>query len=158
MKLIHYSDAPFVLNKTMVYENRCFGMDSSGPKPNGLWVSVEDAWKNWCLDELFYLEYIKHCSEVVIKPDANILTMSTEEELFSFSDKYPIEASYFSGLGYVDWSAVTKDYGGVIIAPYLWGCRNNQKSMWYYGWDVASGCIWDLACIEGVYLMDYSCS
>jgi len=37
---------------------------------------------------------------------------------------------------------VSKEYDGIEIAPYQWDAR--LSLIWYYGWDVASGCIWNL--------------
>ena len=37
---------------------------------------------------------------------------------------------------------------GIIIAPYQWYCRMTVD--WYYTWDCASGCIWNLDAIESV--------
>jgi len=51
----------------------------------------------------------------------------------------------------IDWEAVAKRYTGIEIEPYNWERRNsgpnNNYSMsmlWYYGWDCASGCVWEL--------------
>lgn len=42
---------------------------------------------------------------------------------------------------------VAKDYDGIEIAPYQESLRYDLE--WYYGWDVASGCIWNF---EGIRL------
>jgi hypothetical protein len=42
---------------------------------------------------------------------------------------------------YINWPKVAQDYSGIEICPYQWKFRLNY--MWYYGWDVASGCIWN---------------
>lgn len=52
-----------------------------------------------------------------------------------------------------DWEAVAKVYGGVEICPYRHEFRT--KVFWYYGWDVASGCIWDPEIIRGMEEMTY---
>lgn len=46
----------------------------------------------------------------------------------------------------IDWSAVAAQYGGILIAPYQW--KRRLELTWYYGWDCASGCAWDLSLIE----------
>ena len=51
---------------------------------------------------------------------------------------------------YIDWPAVATDYPGLIIAPYQWSCRMSEFTRWYYGWDCASGCIWNADAIARV--------
>lgn len=41
----------------------------------------------------------------------------------------------------MDWPAVQKRYAGLVVAPYL---HERRHVRWYYGWDVASGVLWDL--------------
>ncbi len=48
----------------------------------------------------------------------------------------------------LEWDKVKDKYQGIIIAPYQWECRLALETCWYYGWDCASGCIWDLDCIK----------
>jgi len=49
---------------------------------------------------------------------------------------------------YIDWGRVAEDYSGIEIAPYLYEAR--MKHMWYYGWDVASGCIWGKGVVKNI--------
>ncbi|QBI98814.1 hypothetical protein SEA_BOBBY_184 [Mycobacterium phage Bobby] len=49
---------------------------------------------------------------------------------------------------WIDWGKVAADYGGIIIAPYQWSRRMDPH--WYYTWDCASGCIWNLEAIESL--------
>ena len=41
-----------------------------------------------------------------------------------------------------EWDTLIGQYDGIEICPYLQQFRMSN-SMWYYTWDVASGCIWD---------------
>ena len=41
----------------------------------------------------------------------------------------------------IDWRKVAKKYDGIEINPMIYELRMMALS-WYYGWDVASGCIW----------------
>lgn len=36
------------------------------------------------------------------------------------------------------------------ITPYCWPARMDPDLIWYYGWDCASGCIWDASTIHQV--------
>ena len=53
----------------------------------------------------------------------------------------------------INWRAVAGDYAGLIITPYQWSRRLEPYS-WYYGWDCASGCIWDPSAITDIKLIE----
>lgn len=161
-KLFHYSKNPIEKLTKEFYEDNHYIERFVMGKPIGFWLSVEDFeddqnWKTWCQDEEFYLTHLKHCYSVRLKPTAKILYLSTTEELNTFSNAYgspipgmPSCSSYFYQ---IDWSDIYDKYDGIIIAPYNWECRlQNPKTSWYYGWDCASGCIWNIDAIEGITL------
>lgn len=120
-------------------------------KPRGLWVSVdgEHGWEEWCRAENFsHMGTFKYRVDLI--PGANILVLTSPEELDTFDAKYGVEETYppLSGLnipGYtfrrIDWLKVRRKYDGIIIAPYIWERRLSHLE-WYYTWDCASGCIW----------------
>ena len=135
-----------------------------GPKPRGLWVSDEDetewSWSWWCKTEM--PEWIEGTSqqEVVLVKDANVLLLSTMDELLEFTerfakvpDDYPedMRGGFFEAM-HIDWPLVASMYDGIVITPYIWSCRLDGRTSWYYGWDCASGCIWNPAAID--YIVD----
>ena len=111
-------------------------------KPNGLWISVGDDWKQWCEGNDLYLHSLKVETEIILKDDANILYLSKGYELDRFSYEFVVSLKIPTTM-YVDWKRVSERYQGIIIAPYQWDHRINEKSQWYYGWNCACGCIWD---------------
>jgi hypothetical protein len=149
MKLIHYTNEEFSLEPMEYNQHEC----KWHAKPNGLWFSVEgnQGWKEWCEDEKFKLENLKVSYELELKDDANILHLKTVDDIYEFTQLYILSAP-FSPWGNdtheLQWDEVKKKYQGIIIAPYQWDCRLSDESSWYYGWDCASGCIWDLSCIK----------
>lgn len=50
----------------------------------------------------------------------------------------------------IDWWTLYKNYHGIQLAPYQNALR--YKWLWYYGWDVASACIWDIGVINSFLL------
>ena len=144
-RLIHYSNKP--LKKVWSVEQEDPTSTSFTRKPEGLWVSVEgeDDWHEWCTSEEFRVELLACATEVVLKPDAKILRLSTASQLDQLESEYgvPDEVLKSSRISYVSiqWERVAEKYQGIIIAPYMWSCRLDM--MWYYAWDCASGCIWD---------------
>lgn len=135
MKFYHYS-----LQSIKELEKRDYQQFISG-KPNGLWISVEGfeedwGWKNWCLASDFDVERLECKHEVFLREDANILYISTLEELKEMGEGYDI-----------NWHYYTKKYQGIIIAPYI---GEGRYIRWYAGWDCSSGCIWDMTAIQSI--------
>lgn len=154
MNLTHYSDQPTTLGRERIYKQQ--KMRSWVDKPRGLWVSVdgEDDWKSWCEGQPFNLEGLKFPHRVVLADDANVLHIATPEEFLAFVDSYgvpdPTWDDRLNVLNHdyvaIDWTKVAGEYDGIIIAPYRWEFR--LSFMFYYGWDCASGCIWNLNAIK----------
>lgn len=148
-RLLHYSAEPLAADWTLDTEPRVQGAH----KPSGFWVSVGEAWKDWCEGEGFGLDRLAHCQEIVLAEGANILRVRTAEELDAFHDRFktPAYPDYLSDHYYtINWDMVADEYQGIIIAPYIWERRLDFNTHWYYGWDCASGCIWDPAAIADI--------
>jgi hypothetical protein len=114
-------------------------------KPQGLWVSVEgeDDWLSWCKGEHWNLSAFKYAHEIVLEPFASILRLKTAKELREFSKEFEAAMPYDSIHKTIDWKRIREGWQGIIIAPYVWECRLDLDTFWYYGWDCASGAIWD---------------
>lgn len=142
LSLMHYAAAPVALDRTHTYKQDDF-------KPNGLWVSVagEDDWPEWCRREEFREDTLTHAHEVVILDDSNILVLDTPEAILDMGRRYPSSGS-LSRWAEVDWTKVAATYDGIVIAPYQWSLRLDPRAHWYYTWDCASGCIWNLDVLD----------
>jgi hypothetical protein len=146
MDLRHYSSAPFDLAKW----RRPTQLPDPTTKPNGLWLSVGDEWMGWCRDEEYGLTHYIHEHDVTLTDGANVLKLTSTGDLDGFSRDYGRRLSSSYPSVYIDWTRVAADYEGIVIAPYQWERRYTPHTHWYYGWDVASGCIWDRAAIAEV--------
>lgn len=145
MELVHFSAEPLVFDNTRTYDQpplRGYG------KPRGLWLSddSEHGWKQWCESEDWNLGGFEYRTPFVITTGANVLTLRNMSNLLSFDDEYGAEAGY--GIRGIDWARVAADYDGILITPYIWEARLDGAVSWYYGWDCASGCFWNLSAIE----------
>ena len=152
MKLSHYTDRPLELDRerTYVQPDRPFAHQ----KPRGFWVSVDgpDDWKDWCIGEEYGLDSLTHRTVVALSPTANVLVLDSVAKLLSFTVGFSkLDAAYAHieerlrpGMSGIDWPTVAEQYDGIIITPYQWQCRMLDTTSWYYGWDCASGCIWNL--------------
>lgn len=127
-------------------------------KPNGLWVSVDEpdhdgeihGWKQWCEAESFGLENLRYRHRIVVRDPDALLWIVGAGELDAFEREYGLDQPYPRDRTIL-WGAVSEKYPGVVIAPYVWERR--LEKMWYYGWDCASGCIWDTSIIDSIELV-----
>lgn len=117
-------------------------------KPVGLWYSIEDSWFNWCSFEKHNDGIKKYIYEIELNPKSNILFLKNETEIFKFVDKYI--KYYLNTLYFIDWEQVSQDYDGIEINPYFRSAGVKNKMLWYYVWDVPSGCIWTESAISKV--------
>lgn len=150
MELRHYTGAPVTLHRDLVY------LQYRAHKPHGLWVSVpdengEDGWVAFNEGEQF--RPTTHAHRVVLSPCANVRVLSSIDEFDAFHCEYGVPAFWRprgreDWLYDIDWPRVASEHDGIVIAPYLWARRMNPH--WYYTWDCASGCIWNLSAIEEV--------
>lgn len=153
LTLRHYDANPVIFDTERTYLQADDARQYT--KPRGFWVSVqgEDDWPTWCRAEGFGIEGLAVEHEVTLTPDANVLLLSSADMLDAFTKTYG-SATFKSYAGYswtdvaIDWHRVATEYDGLIIAPYQWERRMGLD--WYYGWDVASGCIWNAAAIAAV--------
>ena len=129
---IHMSKTPFELEKRMFTQRATM-------KPKGFWYGFGNEWIDWVRSEMPDWEG-KYIYEVDIG-NTNVLKIDTHFDLMKFHRKYA-ERKQIARDDLLDWSEVAKEYDGIEINPYQWEAR--CQYMWYYGWDVASGCIWNL--------------
>jgi hypothetical protein len=123
-------------------------------KPVAFWVSVqgEHDWAAWCESEGWGNLSCVH--EVRLRPQADVLHIRTSKQLKSFDKEFGY-GGYRKASGtprQIMWAFLASFYEGVIIAPYQFGHRFDLD--WYYGWDCASGAIWDISAIESITLIE----
>lgn len=122
-------------------------------KPNGFWVSVAGP-HDWPA----YLVGLRgtrgavpaYRHRIELAPDARILTLDSAEAILAFSRDHGLASIHGTPVppgDAIDWDLVEREWQGIIIAPYQPTLRRDPRTRWYYGWDCASGCIWDPAAI-----------
>lgn len=124
-------------------------------KPIGMWYGIDWSWHEWCKSESFGGRG-KNDFELELDMK-NILVLNSVDKIRQFAEtfgEYPEwmkNRPYFDGKPkdkYIDWKKVSQMYSGIEISPYQWKCRH--EFMFYYGWDVASGCVWNLNAVKSV--------
>ena len=132
-------------------------------KPKGLWYSCGDEWIEWLEYNMpEWLDAAKYLYR--IKLGSGIYHISNEREFEAFEEKYVrlpeamaaalagMPDEILNNMKTPDFAALQADgYTGIEACPYLHSKRD--LSMWYYSWDVASGCIWDSRGIDSVELV-----
>ena len=130
-----------------------------GAKPEGLWYECQDGsstgWEEFCTTGLSsgYSKYDGTYNVILADDGYHILHITDESYFEKFYEMYSVNhpADPDGSKGYdkmIDWPKVAEHYSGIEICPYLDNKRMDDDSFWYYGWDVASGCIWDPKAIK----------
>lgn len=114
----------------------------------------DDDWPTWCRENEFHHAGLAHAHRVTIAPDANLVRIMSPEGIDGLHETFAVEtdmarkhpATFGRDSWAIDWARVARYYHGIVIAPYQWSRRMSPD--WYYGWDCASGCVWNLAAID----------
>jgi hypothetical protein len=160
MAWLKYADAPILVDE--LFNRDQPEQVNSYLKPRGFWITddSEDCWRSWCLSNRFSLDRLvyKHAIDL---DEARILILRDEYEVRRFTRTYRVFKKWgpdHDPHKWTDtciyWPNVAKDYAGIIITPYQWSLRMEAGFDWYYGWDCASGCIWDASAIKDVHLIE----
>lgn len=132
---------------------------SAYSKPRGCWITddTDQCWRSWCLSENFALDGLTHKHQVTLD-EGKVLILRSAAEVESFAKSYRYIRTWGLAGRYkdicIDWPEVAKQYSGVIITPYQWSLRLHDGFSWYYGWDCASGCIWEPSAIREIKLIE----
>jgi hypothetical protein len=114
------------------------------PKPRGLWYALGGEWLQFLTSE-WENHGMEYDNVFHLNIDySSILRINNTQKFDEFEQKYSESGGKYKSM--VDWRKVSQDYKGVEIIPYNYSKR--LKSMWYYGWDIGSGCIWDTSAIK----------
>ena len=120
-------------------------------KPRGLWYGIGNAWLEWVEAEM--PEWKGMYFYELDVDESKLLTINETEDIFALEDKYG--KILFSDTKSIKWEEVAKDYSGIEIPEYWWG-RDRDKHLWFYAWDVSSGCIWDSSAVKSFIQIDES--
>ena len=135
-------------------------MQKTGLKPKGVWYGCGDSWLKWMdREKPEWLDAVNYVYELELDQEF-ILTITNEQQFKRFESEYWGRAPWQGRGGWsetgppdgqyemIEWDTLVGQYDGIEICPYLQQFRMSN-SMWYYTWDVASGCIWDSQVLIG---------
>ena len=83
--------------------------------------------------------------------NTNVLQIKTNDEMLQFNSEYKADVYMKDAGEAIDWKKVASKYGGIEINPYQY---DDAMLLWYYGWDIASGCVWNLSGVKLKLLTD----
>jgi hypothetical protein len=142
LRYVHYSETPLLKVAKPKKLNDLF-------KPCGLWFSVDgngDGWVEWCRTENFRLSSLAFATELSLELK-KFRVITNAHDLNEFDKEFGVKI--FEACWGIKWTTVANLYSGIIISPYIWECRlRGRVSEWYYGWDCASGCVWDTDAVK----------
>lgn len=105
------------------------------PKPRGIWYSCGIEWIDFTVNEQPHWFYPEYVYSLAIETDT-LVTIHNAADMKAFDDAYGTTWKES-----IDWEACAEKYDGIEICPWLRSMET--KFPWYFGWDVASGCIWN---------------
>lgn len=128
--------------------------ESAIGKPPGFWYDVGLDWLRWLEGEGYFDSdgwMRPYLYEVEIDA-SRLLLIHDLETLDTFSREY--QRPLMEGLHtkVIDWKRVAEKHAGVEIAPYFWPGRLHVDYFWYYGWDCASGVVWQPEGVKSIAL------
>lgn len=113
-------------------------IEAPGKPDAGIWYGFGASWIEWCLYNQFGMG--GYVEELTLTPE-KILRIGSLKEFDAFDARYSRPLYPLSKMMTIDWKLVEHDFHGVEINPYLYERRLTR--IWYYGWDCASGVIWN---------------
>lgn len=112
-------------------------------KPDGFWYGFGNEWIDWT-ETVGPERKGEYIYEVHIN-DSNILQIKDYQQFIAFTKEYKSKKQIIPEIIFsIDWSRIEFKYDGIEINPYIDEAHDEHKYLWYYTWDVPSGCIWNL--------------
>lgn len=109
-------------------------------RPVGLWYSIDNSWKNFCLDS-GNNQWIGRYNYKVNLLNANVLKLLSVGGVRRFGEIYGERGRFNT---FIHWGRVAMDFDGIEIQDYKADWFNTVETNWIFTWDCASGCIWNL--------------
>ncbi len=132
------------MSKNPIYKlEKIYYIQKSGKKPNGFWYGFGNEWIDWT--ETAGPERRGIYIYKINVNNSNILQIKDYPQLIEFTKEYGSSKQIIPGIIFsIDWHRIEFKYDGLEINPYIDQGRMNDKTLWYYSWDIPSGCIWNL--------------
>jgi len=143
---LHYS-------KDSNLQIRDFGQQVVNDKPKGLWYACDEGWYDYCKHNFGGERNSSISNKYVITLDmSKIAVLNSEYKLQEFTHSYYDRSDSRKGYRTIDWKRVAEKYTGIECCPYFRELR--EYYLWYYGWDVPSGCVWNKSTILKIEKVD----
>jgi hypothetical protein len=135
---------------------------SPSGKPLGFWYAFGTEWLKWCMSEMPHWigRYVYEVEvEVSDYPTTNkVLSTNPEwlQQKFGYvrdndTNKYRYSAELYDFYAKIAWDELAKQVAGIEFPRY--NRYASERLMWYYSWDVASGCVWSSSAVKKITLL-----
>lgn len=128
-------------------------------KPCGLWYSFGSEWADFVKNNLPEKSNTKN--KIILNVNfKKILLLDSKEKCISFYEKYHYTGEEID-FPEINWSLVADEYYGIEVKNFNnfrpESPKREKEIGWLYGWDVSSGCIWNMSAIKSykVYTNDF---
>ena len=120
-------------------------------KPAGLWLSKENEWLDFCLEEGFHYSKQDIIYKYNVQFNQNrMCIINTIQKVKELNEKYNF--TFFNKKFYINWDEMSKDYDGIIFDNYkeirqIIIKDSIDNNLWFLGIDVNCAVIWNIECI-----------
>jgi hypothetical protein len=143
----HFSCKPITLNDIRTKWQDAKDMHERQAKPGGLWFTVgqgeDDRWKAMRIEKGDKPASFKFRYKIILQENAKLLFVNDVASRDRLTEKYGNQNG-----PEIDWPAIANAYHGIIVAPYPSDWSDPHRKKWFACWDVASGCVWNVAAIS----------
>lgn len=109
-------------------------------KPTGFWYGFGREWIDLVYGEEWNSRMGNYIYFVKLKHPEKMLFIKNKEGMDDLNKNY-----YDDKMRTIDWKRFSGDYSGIEINPFQGKLyRSSGDYGWYGGWDVASGCVWNV--------------
>lgn len=124
-----------------------------------MWYQVGSGWEDWAKGNDFYSDLPGMRRTVMAVDPTRLLQIHTKDECADLQRRYRVDylpcmeplRTNLAALGYgLNWPALMDEYDGLELTgfEYEWGLDfagygKTPSSRWCYGWDCASGVLWN---------------
>jgi hypothetical protein len=155
MRFVRHSKEPLtVVNPvTQIVDANSCGVSDCGSKPCGLWFSAlrddgTDPWIEYCKMRGGF-DIGQYRTEIILNGDRMLYLRSAADidrltEQHGFRPLFRPDYTRFA----IRWEIVAREFAGIVIAPEC--IERRTVDLWYYTWDVASGCVWNPSGVKGL--------
>jgi tRNA nucleotidyltransferase/poly(A) polymerase len=150
---MHFGKAKITITQSPLDLERSYA-PSTKIKPTGIWYGCGVGWLKFVEENDWESTAGSQIWSLKINM-GKIKSLVDAKEIDRFSWKFRNMESYIENHldKRIDWAKVASTFSGIECCPYPVGDKTKIDNLWYYAFDMASGCIWDASAISNTILV-----